>query len=98
MLLGCDYDAKIAIGDILPSSLERICFTNDLDRLEACEWADEGYLQLIKASIERRGACESQLRCISFARRKRTRQLLPHIFDYILVSTVSLIKRDEDFE
>ena len=65
MLLGWDFDAEIAIGDILPSKLESVRFTDDLDKLEAFEWTDEGYLQLIKAYFERRSACESQLRCIS---------------------------------
>ena len=37
MLLGWDDDAKTAIGDLLPSNLETICFTDDLDIFGACE-------------------------------------------------------------
>lgn len=53
VLLGLDYDANIAIGDVLPSSLERICFTDDLDEIGVCEWTDDGFLQLIQSNPER---------------------------------------------
>ena len=53
MLLGWDYDAKIAIGDLLPSKMEKICFTDDLDIFGASEWTDEGFLELIGSYLER---------------------------------------------
>ena len=65
MLLGWDYDAKIAIGDLLPSNLEKICFTDDLDIFGACEWTDEGFLELIRSYLERRGPCELKLKSVS---------------------------------
>ena len=65
MLLGWNYDANIAIVDLLLALLERICFTDDLDALGVCEWTDEGFLQLIESYLARRGPCELQLRCIS---------------------------------
>ena len=65
MLSGCDYDDKIAIGDLLPSNLEKICFTDDLDILGACEWTDEGFLELIKSYLERRDQCELKLNSVS---------------------------------
>ena len=77
MLLGWDYDAKIAIGDILPSKLESVRFTDDLDKLGAFEWTDEGYLQLIKAYFERGGACETQLRCIFLEINSSKKSLAP---------------------
>lgn len=65
VLLGWDYDANIAIGDVLPSSLERTCFTEDLDEIGVCEWTDDGFLQLIQSSLERRPPCGLQLTSVS---------------------------------
>ena len=65
MLLGWDYDAKITISDLLPSTLENICFTDDLDELGACEWTDEGFLQLIESYLERQGPSELNLKSVS---------------------------------
>ena len=65
MLLSWDYDAKIAIGDLVPSKLEKICFTDDLDIFWACEWTDEGSLELIRSYLERRGPCELKLKSVS---------------------------------
>lgn len=64
VLLDWYYDANIAMGDLFPSSMERICFTDDLG-IEGGEWTDDEFFLPIQSYLERRGPHELQLTSVS---------------------------------